>query len=57
MGFFGNLIEMLMGMKVHDNCTKNEPMTEEEEMETLFYLNTQMDKEMEEWEKNNKNDI
>ena len=49
MGFFGNLIEMLMGMKVHDNCTKNEPMTEEEEMETLLYLNTQMDKEMEEW--------
>ena len=35
MGFFGNLINNLMGLKVHDNCTKNEDMTEEEEMEII----------------------
>lgn len=51
MGFFGSLFDMLFGMKVYDNCTKNEPMTEEEEEETLLYLNMQMDKELEKMDK------
>lgn len=51
MGFFGNLFDMLFGMKVYDNCTKQEEMTEEEEEETLLYLNMQMDKKLENMEK------
>ena len=51
MGFFGNLFDMLFGIKVYDNCTKNEPMTEEEEGETLLYLNMQMEKKLEKKDK------
>ena len=51
MGFFGSLFNMLFGLKVYDNCTKNEPMTEEEEEETLLYLNMQMEKKLEKMDK------
>ena len=47
MGFFGDLIDSLMGRKVHDDCEKPEEMTEDEELESLIYFDEQMKKDSE----------
>ena len=45
MGFFGSLIDALMGRKVHDDCENPEGMTEDEELETMIYIDQQLKKE------------
>lgn len=45
MGFLDELIDSLMGMKVHDDCSRPEGMTEDEELEAMIYLNEQIEKE------------
>ena len=45
MGWFGSLIDALMGRKVHDDCENPEGMTEEEELEAMIYLDEQMKKD------------
>ena len=47
MGIFRDLIDALMGRKVHDDCENPEGMTEDEELEALIYLDQQMKKENE----------
>lgn len=49
MGLFGDLVDVLMGRKVHDDCENPEEMTEEEELEALIYLDQQMREEDEKW--------
>ena len=45
MGFLDELIDSLMGMKVHDDCSRPEGLTEDEELEAMIYLNEQIEKE------------
>ena len=45
MGLFGDLIDALMGRKVHDNCENPEEMTDDEEIEAMIYFDQQMQKE------------
>ena len=45
MGLFDDLIDSLMGMKVYNDCSKPEGMTEDEELEAMIYLNEQIEKE------------
>ena len=45
MGFFGNLIDALMGRKVHDDCENPEEMTEDEELEAMIYFDQQINNE------------
>ena len=45
MGFFDELIDGLMGMKVYDDCSRPEGLTEDEELEIMIYLNEQIEKE------------
>ena len=47
MGFLDELIDSLMGMKVHDDCSRPEGMTEDEELEAMIYFDEQMKKENE----------
>ena len=49
MGLFGTLLDMLMGMKVYDDCSNSKELTEEEELEDLVYLDQKMREEDEEW--------
>ena len=45
MGLFGDLIDALMGRRVHDNCENPEEMTDDEEIEAMIYFDQQMQKE------------
>ena len=45
MGFLDELIDSLMGMKVNDDCSRPEGLTEDEELEAMIYLNEQIEKE------------
>ncbi|MBP3581453.1 MAG: hypothetical protein J6J33_01725 [Clostridia bacterium] len=45
MGFLDDLIDGLMGMKVYDDCSRPEGLTEDEELEAMIYLNEQIEKE------------
>ena len=45
MGFLDELIDSLMGMKVHDDYSRPEGLTEDEELEAMIYLNEQIEKE------------
>ena len=45
MGLFGDLIDVLMGRKVHDDCEKPEEMTDDEVLEAMIYFDRQMKKE------------
>ena len=45
MGLFDDLIDSFMGMKVYNDCTKSEDMTEDEDLEAMIYLNEQIEKE------------
>jgi len=45
MGFLNELIDSLMGMKVHDDCSRPEGLTEDEELEAMIYFNEQIEKE------------
>ena len=47
MGLFGDLIDALMGRKVHDDCENPDGMTEDEELEAMIYFDEQMKKENE----------
>ena len=48
------MFKKLLGIKVYENCTKDEEMTEEEEAETLFYLNMELEEKINEMD-NKKN--
>lgn len=45
MGFLNSLIDALMGMKVYDDCSGPEGLTDDEELEAMIWLEEQIEKE------------